>query len=445
MDLGYTDDWDDDDGFDFGDYYDPDYCSSDHPINKSVKYQNVPSEINQDSTKVSRRSGGFGSPSTLKTNEKLNLTAGLGRGKSGGFGGKNTRSKFQSKKELESQGKKNKENGKFLFSRSNDKIKTIHLEEEKNHKLAEDFRAAITNGNIDAVKTVLTQGLSVDSLLKSSWTGLMYAANNGLPDVVALLIEHGANVNYQKDMFTVIMAACSSDCEAEDEVAECLKILIEKGAKINSRDRYHMTPLMYTCRNGREKLVEILLQQKPDINKQDQRGWTALCWAASRGHGRIARMLIDNNANLTLYTNDGQSAEDLAYEGGFTTLADVLNNLVHPNRFIDQNIRGNEICDTSGKRDCVRFGDLEMFLFGLELGHLIPLLQEHKINFEGLLQLTDSELQQLGVSQVGVRKKILSATHDVHTKEWDLSLLPSQTLDHVNMKVFVNVYLSRHF
>lgn len=38
-------------------------------------------------------------------------------------------------------------------------------------------------------------------------------------------------------MFTVVMAACSSDCEAEDEVAECLKILIEKGAKINSRDR----------------------------------------------------------------------------------------------------------------------------------------------------------------------------------------------------------------
>lgn len=52
----------------------------------------------------------------------------------------------------------------------------------------------------DTITCFLTIGLSVDSLLKSSWTGLMYAANNGLPDVVALLIERGANVNYQKGL-----------------------------------------------------------------------------------------------------------------------------------------------------------------------------------------------------------------------------------------------------
>ena len=39
-------------------------------------------------------------------------------------------------------------------------------------------------------------------------------------------------------MFSVMMAACSSDCDAEDRVAECLTILIEEGAKINSHDRY---------------------------------------------------------------------------------------------------------------------------------------------------------------------------------------------------------------
>ena len=32
-------------------------------------------------------------------------------------------------------------------------------------------------------------------------------------------------------------------------------------------------------------------------------------------------MLLDANANPKLYTNDGQSAEDLAYDGGFTIVS----------------------------------------------------------------------------------------------------------------------------
>ena len=47
-------------------------------------------------------------------------------------------------------------------------------------------------------------------------------------------------------MFSVMMAACSSDCDAEDRVAECLTILIEKGAKINSHDRYSFCVFFFT-------------------------------------------------------------------------------------------------------------------------------------------------------------------------------------------------------
>ena len=32
-------------------------------------------------------------------------------------------------------------------------------------------------------------------------------------------------------------------------------------------------------------------------------------------------MLLDENANPKLYTNDGQSAEDLAYDEGFTIVS----------------------------------------------------------------------------------------------------------------------------
>lgn len=40
------------------------------------------------------------------------------------------------------------------------------------------------------------------------------------------------------DMFSVLMAACSSDCDAEDDLVQCINHLIEKGAKINCHDRF---------------------------------------------------------------------------------------------------------------------------------------------------------------------------------------------------------------
>ncbi len=116
--AGYEDDWDDDDEFDFGDHYDPDYSDKFHTTTKyaeeSVKSYDVPKTS---PPKNSRFSGGFGSPSSLKPSVKG--TAGRGRGKSGGFGPSKTQNNFQSKKDVSS--KKDKGQGNILFARTKDK------------------------------------------------------------------------------------------------------------------------------------------------------------------------------------------------------------------------------------------------------------------------------------------------------------------------------------
>ena len=63
-------------------------------------------------------------------------------------------------------------------------------------------------------------------------------------------------------------------------------------------------------------------------------------------------------------------------------------------------------------------GDLEMFLLGLQLGHLTPLFLQHKVDFAQLLSMTDSDLRLMGVAQVGARKKILNGVLEVHKREW---------------------------
>ena len=65
-------------------------------------------------------------------------------------------------------------------------------------------------------------------------------------------------------------------------------------------------------------------------------------------------------------------------------------------------------------------GDLEMFLLGQQLGNLIPLFQEHRVEFGQLLCMTDSDLRLMGVAQVGWRKKILNGVLDVHKRDWNM-------------------------
>ena len=115
--AGYEDDWDDDE-FDFGDHYDPEYSAENsYPATKeaSLKSHDAPKTSTLKSARVN---GGFGSPSDLKSSVKG--TAGRGRGKWKGIAPPKAQNySFQSNKDVPS--KKNKGQGNFLFARTKDK------------------------------------------------------------------------------------------------------------------------------------------------------------------------------------------------------------------------------------------------------------------------------------------------------------------------------------
>ena len=54
----------------------------------------------------------------------------------------------------------------------------------------------------------------------------------------------------------------------------CARLLLGRGAKVNARDRHHMTPLLYACQTGQAGLAELLIQSEADVNGKDVRGWT---------------------------------------------------------------------------------------------------------------------------------------------------------------------------
>ena len=46
-------------------------------------------------------------------------------------------------------------------------------------------------------------GFNANTLLKSDWTGLMYACDSGHEAIVKLLLSYGANPNYIKGNFSL--------------------------------------------------------------------------------------------------------------------------------------------------------------------------------------------------------------------------------------------------
>lgn len=295
----------------------------------------------------------------------------------------------------------------------------------------EDLRVAVVRGNTAAVQKYLDNGIDVDVQLKSGWTPLMLAASLALPDMVELLANKGANVNFQKEMYTVLMAVCAvPGNKPEDQVLTCVELLVERNARVNVYDKFRMSPLMYAAREGRATVCEVLLDHDAEINKQDMRGWMSLSWAANRGHGRVVRILLEHGADPKIYSNDGQAPSDLAYSSEHHRVADMLSLAASgkqpPSEVAPQPVASSKVLVSKDSSSSMRYNDLEMFLCGLELTHLLPVFQENKMTFEEFLNLTEKELDQMGITQVGVRTKILDSIRDVHKKEWDVTSLQSK-------------------
>lgn len=130
-------------------------------------------------------------------------------------------------------------------------------------------------GNLASVKNHIEKGVPVNQVLRSGWTALMYAASCGKHQVVEYLLEQQANPNFHKELFTPLMAACASSHEDEDDLVKCVEILLTKGANLNATERHKVTPLMFACKEKRQKIVKcLLLRPEVKVDVQDNRGWT---------------------------------------------------------------------------------------------------------------------------------------------------------------------------
>ncbi|XP_023225582.1 ankyrin repeat, SAM and basic leucine zipper domain-containing protein 1-like [Centruroides sculpturatus] len=274
----------------------------------------------------------------------------------------------------------------------------------------DDLRIASKIGHIDCVKYFIERGVPVDHVLKGGWTALMYACNSGENVVVHYLLQNNADPNFHKDLFTPLMAVCASAVENEEKLFQCAIQLLEKGAKVNVKDKHKMSPLHFASRGNHYQIMQKLIEYGTDINEVDYKGWTALMWASFSGYENIVKLLLDNKANTVLVADNGETASDLARSRNNQLVLQLLGEDISTIKTEPQRI--------------VKYEDLETFLSNLNFSDVIPLFNDRNLTFKDLLIMREKDLEDIGVKKVGVRKRILKGINTVHRVEWQTSSLP---------------------
>lgn len=139
-------------------------------------------------------------------------------------------------------------------------------------------------------------------------TPLMYAASKGYTEVMAKLIENGADI--EKKAYSGETALMYAAFYGKTDAVEQL---VEAGADLEARDSEEKTPLMFATFGGYTESVKKLIELGADVNTTDFLKETPLLHAAGHNRHQIAEILIEGGADAEARNIEGKTALELAY------------------------------------------------------------------------------------------------------------------------------------
>lgn len=148
-------------------------------------------------------------------------------------------------------------------------------------------------GNLNMVKKLLDEGISVDTQGNEGVTALQYAAANGDNDMLQLLLSYGASVDLPNEYgWTPLMHAAFNGFDST------INILLNHKAKVNSRNKFGVRPLVIASWNGHFSTVLLLLEMGAIVDTQisddhiSECELTSLMASVLQGHDMIVQILL---------------------------------------------------------------------------------------------------------------------------------------------------------
>ena len=156
---------------------------------------------------------------------------------------------------------------------------------------------AAKNVDKDALRTLLKQGVNVNTAEADGATALHWASYRDDLESADLLIRAGARVNAVNDLGATPLWTASLNGSVT-----MVRRLLEAGADPNLALLRGETPLMVAARTGSPEVVEQLLARGARVNTGAARGQNALMWAVAQKHASVVKVLLARGADINART-----------------------------------------------------------------------------------------------------------------------------------------------
>lgn len=177
---------------------------------------------------------------------------------------------------------------------------------------ASNLRSAIRTGDINAVFALISQGVNVNEPAgKSGYTPLHLATYIGHEDILQLLLESGADVNFAEDHGNTALHYAVSRLTN----LRIVEYLITFGADVNARNTLGESALYMALKKPlirRNKMlstqdtqiIELLINSGADVNQPDDEGRRPLHVSVVLENLEIVRMLYNAGARDSIDARD---------------------------------------------------------------------------------------------------------------------------------------------
>ena len=185
---------------------------------------------------------------------------------------------------------------------------------------------AANSGDLPSAEKALAKGARPNfARFEGSTTVLHYASKNGHAEIVKLLIKKGAALETQERAVGTCLLVAS-----ENGQLEVVKVLVEAGANLNAeRPPFGGRPdgrtaLILAAENLHSNVVSFLLARGARVNVANTEGQTPLMLMAASGWTESARLAVEKSAQINAKDNGGGTALMIAAMNGHTNLVKLL-------------------------------------------------------------------------------------------------------------------------